>query len=262
MINNITLAHQINVNPTDVRALRNNRQQASPNRPTNVENNLQIVNHLPTPNTSTNTSRVEGVNSLLFEPLYENGFRESARMRGIDEMIKIIEEELSRLDDNTELTDDERVAERGRIENTFFRAVRMHGIRSNNPGGFAMTASDAQSHVQNAATHAFGIIQNIDTFTSEPMIQELINQAMNDFMDFSIRRAASSINFAQRFAASGDDAADETRWRNITSETDNLRSKMQEMVDSMREQMTNMTRLFAIPHQAVQIETTRVNILL
>jgi len=261
MINNVAHTQQINVNTSDFRALRNNRQQSTPARPTSVENNLEIVDNLRTPNIPTGAERVSGVNNLLFEPTYENGLREGARMRGIDEMARIVEEELSRLNDNIELTDEERAAERGRIENTFVRAVRMHGIRSNDPGGFAMSSSDAEAHVQNAANHAFGVMQNVGSFSSDPRIQELINQAMNEFMEFSISRATTSVNFAQRFLASGDDAVDAARWSSITNETNNLRRNMQEMVENMREQMMNMTRIFAVPHQAQPPEMTGVNIL-
>jgi hypothetical protein len=262
MINNVTHTPQINVNTSDFHALRNNRHQSTPDRPTSVEDNLQIVDNLWAPNIPTGAERVEGVNSLLFEPIYENGQRADTRMRGIGEMARIVEEELNRLEGNTELSDEERAAERSRIENTFVRAIRMQGIRSNDHGGFAMTASDAEAHVQNAANHAFGIMQNVGTFSNDPRIQELINQGMNDFLEFSIRRATSSVNFAQRFTASGDDVADAARWNNITNETDNLRRGMQDMIENMREQMMNMTRIFAMPHQPRPPEMAGVNILL
>ncbi|MCL2190019.1 MAG: hypothetical protein FWC16_00110 [Defluviitaleaceae bacterium] len=119
--------------------------------------------------------------------LFENDGNDNTRLRSISEMTRLVEDTLNQIDNNANFSESQRTSEREQLENLFANALSMHNNTQQMVSGsqnqiFALNRSNAQSHVENVTNTALGVMQNVESLSSNPQMQELINRGMEEMV--------------------------------------------------------------------------------
>jgi len=166
--------------------------------------------------------------------------------RSIADRATALEQRLNEIDNDPNLSPERRNVLRRIWEEGFVSTMVRGNTRVNAESGAFASRTDAEAHIQSAVNYAFGVMQNVESLSSNQNIQSLINRGMEELINRTMQSVSQMYLHSMRFARSGDDTADQSRWSAAINERDNFQNRMREMVNTLREQMVNRTRIFQL----------------
>lgn len=162
--------------------------------------------------------------------------------RSLNEMVSFIEEQLNAINNNPEISDERRAVERSLWEDGFVSALSMYrNLQRADSGDTSMIVADrasADSNAQSAMHFALGVMQNVESLSSNTDIQNLIIRGMEGLVE---RETHASVQANFKFMLTNRENEGSAR-----TARDAMRGSLQEMFETLRSQMENNERNFPL----------------